>query len=168
LGVKGDGLRSNQATVPRHPVALGVTLIDASDFIGEEQQMDTTGSLEGLTALVTSATSGMGRAAAQEFGRLGAEVVVHGRATKATLPSLTRTWAAEFSPAGVRVNADATGPVYTPIQSADEAEAISASTVVHRAAEPQEIANVIAMLASPNPTYITGTIVTADRGRAAV
>ena len=35
--------------------------------------------LEGISALVTGATSGIGRAAAEELGRHGAEVVVHGR-----------------------------------------------------------------------------------------
>src|ERR1700726_5229583 len=35
--------------------------------------------LEGLSALVTGATSGIGKAAAQKLGRHGAEVVVHGR-----------------------------------------------------------------------------------------
>ena len=35
--------------------------------------------LEGLSALVTGATSGIGRAAAEELGRRGAEIIVHGR-----------------------------------------------------------------------------------------
>jgi NAD(P)-dependent dehydrogenase (short-subunit alcohol dehydrogenase family) len=35
--------------------------------------------LEGLSALVTGATSGIGKAAAEELGRRGAEIVVHGR-----------------------------------------------------------------------------------------
>ena len=35
--------------------------------------------LDGLSALVTGASSGIGRAAAQELGRHGVEVVVHGR-----------------------------------------------------------------------------------------
>src|ERR1700677_1347113 len=35
--------------------------------------------LEGISALVTGATSGIGRAAAEELGRHGAEIVVHGR-----------------------------------------------------------------------------------------
>jgi NAD(P)-dependent dehydrogenase (short-subunit alcohol dehydrogenase family) len=41
--------------------------------------MNDQGDLEGLSALVTGATSGIGRAAAEELGRRGAEVVVHGR-----------------------------------------------------------------------------------------
>jgi NAD(P)-dependent dehydrogenase (short-subunit alcohol dehydrogenase family) len=35
--------------------------------------------LDGLRALVTGATSGIGQAAAEELGRRGAEIVVHGR-----------------------------------------------------------------------------------------
>ena len=39
--------------------------------------MDEQRDLEGLTALVTGATSGIGRAAAEELGRHGAKVIVH-------------------------------------------------------------------------------------------
>ena len=41
--------------------------------------MDEQRDLEGLSALVTGATSGIGKAAAEELGRHGAEIVVHGR-----------------------------------------------------------------------------------------
>ena len=41
--------------------------------------MDAQRDLEGLSALVTGATSGIGQAAAEELGRRGAEVIVHGR-----------------------------------------------------------------------------------------
>jgi NAD(P)-dependent dehydrogenase (short-subunit alcohol dehydrogenase family) len=87
--------------------------------------------------------------------------------TKAALAAMTRSWAAEFSPRGVRVNAVAPGPVYT---AADPAriEALGATTLLGRAARADEIAQVIAFLASPASAYLTGTTVAADGGRAAI
>lgn len=41
--------------------------------------MNSNGTLNGLTGLVTGATSGIGRSIAEELGRQGAEVIVHGR-----------------------------------------------------------------------------------------
>ena len=238
--------------------------------------------LEGLSALVTGATSGIGKAAAEELGRHGAEIVVHGRdatrgsevagaitaeggkarfvaadltdpaqvdhlvdqagavdvlvnnagfswfgptaeldvvtfdrlfaanvragyflvaalapkmaargsgsiislgsmagqiglaggaaysATKATLAAMTRSWAAEFSPSGVRVNAIAAGPVLTNGAAPAGIEALGATTLLARAAQPGEIASVIAFLASPQASYITGAVIAADGGRAAI
>jgi NAD(P)-dependent dehydrogenase (short-subunit alcohol dehydrogenase family) len=87
--------------------------------------------------------------------------------TKATLTAMTRAWAAEFSPRGVRVNAVAPGPVYT---AADPAriEALGATTLLGRAAQADEIAQVITFLASPASAYLTGTTVAADGGRTAI
>jgi NAD(P)-dependent dehydrogenase (short-subunit alcohol dehydrogenase family) len=72
-------------------------------------------------------------------------------ATKATLASMTRSWAAEFSPAGVRVNAIAAGPVLTAGAAPERIKALGATTLLSRAAQPGEIAEVIAFLASPRP-----------------
>src|SRR5947208_4154652 len=47
--------------------------------IFEDIDMNGQRDLEGLSALVTGATSGIGKAVAEELGRHGAEVVVHGR-----------------------------------------------------------------------------------------
>jgi NAD(P)-dependent dehydrogenase (short-subunit alcohol dehydrogenase family) len=88
--------------------------------------------------------------------------------TKGALASMTRSWAAEFSPAGVRVNTVVSGPVYTPIQSAEQSEAVGATTIMARPAQPDEIASVIVFLASPKASYITGAIIAADGGRTAI
>ncbi|MEA2534392.1 MAG: hypothetical protein QOJ93_2203 [Actinomycetota bacterium] len=89
-------------------------------------------------------------------------------ATKATLASMTRSWAAEFSPAGVRVNAVAAGPVLTDVQRAARTEALAATTLLARPAQPGEIADVIAFLASPKASYVTGAVIAADGGRTAI
>jgi NAD(P)-dependent dehydrogenase (short-subunit alcohol dehydrogenase family) len=89
-------------------------------------------------------------------------------ATKATLASMTRSWAAEFGPGGVRVNAVAAGPVFTGGASPDRIEALGATTLLGRPAQPGEIAEVVAFLAGPRASYITGAVVAADGGRTAV
>src|SRR3984957_4209944 len=89
-------------------------------------------------------------------------------ATKATLTAMTRSWAAEFSPAGVRVNAVAAGPVRTPGAAPERIEALGATTLLSRAAQPAEIAEVIAFLASPRASYVTGAVIAADGGRTAI
>jgi NAD(P)-dependent dehydrogenase (short-subunit alcohol dehydrogenase family) len=90
-------------------------------------------------------------------------------ATKASLEAMTRAWAAEYSASGVRVNAIAPGPVYTASPSGrDFITAIGDTTLMRRASEPEEIAEVIAFLASPRASYITGATVAADGGRTAI
>jgi NAD(P)-dependent dehydrogenase (short-subunit alcohol dehydrogenase family) len=90
-------------------------------------------------------------------------------ATKASLEAMTRAWAAEYSASGVRVNAIAPGPVYTPSPSGPEfITALGETTPMRRASQPEEIAEVVAFLASPRASYVTGTTVAADGGRRAV
>lgn len=89
-------------------------------------------------------------------------------ATKGALSSMTRAWAAEFSPSGVRVNAIAPGPVFTEGARPERTEALGATTLLNRAANVDEIAEVVGFLASPSASYITGAIVAADGGRTAI
>jgi NAD(P)-dependent dehydrogenase (short-subunit alcohol dehydrogenase family) len=87
-------------------------------------------------------------------------------ATKAALASLARSWATEYGPAGVRVNAVSPGPVYTNAAERERFDALGETTVLGRAAEPQELAEVIGFLASPRASYITGDNIAVDGGRA--
>src|SRR3989454_8303505 len=90
-------------------------------------------------------------------------------ATKASLEAMTRAWAAEYSASGVRVNAIAPGPVYTPSPSGPEfITALGQTTPMQRAAQPEEVAEVVAFLASPQASYITGATVAVDGGRRAI
>jgi NAD(P)-dependent dehydrogenase (short-subunit alcohol dehydrogenase family) len=101
---------------------------------------------------------------AGQIGRSGGAAY---SATKAALASLTRTWAAEFSPSGVRVNTVAPGPVRTEAVPPDRIEALGATTVLGRPAFPGEIAPLAVFLASPSASYVTGALYAVDGGSAA-
>jgi NAD(P)-dependent dehydrogenase (short-subunit alcohol dehydrogenase family) len=62
----------------------------------------------------------------------------------------------------------ASGPGYTPIQPSEITEAVGATTIMARAAQPDEIASLIVFLASPKASYITGAVIAADGGRTAI
>lgn len=89
-------------------------------------------------------------------------------ATKAAQAALARAWAAEFSPSGVRVNAVAPGPVFTGGATPDRTEKLGGTTLLNRAAQAEEIAEVVAFLASPKASYITGATIAVDGGRTAI
>lgn len=89
-------------------------------------------------------------------------------ATKAAMASLTRSWAAEFSPLGVRVNAVAPGPVFANANGSERIEALAKTTLLGRGAQVDEIAEVIAFLASDKSSYMTGSLIAADGGRTAI
>ena len=101
-------------------------------------------------------------------GRLGLAGGAAYGATKAALASFTQAWAAEHSPRGIRVNAVAPGPIYARPEARELFDSLGAATAMKRAADPPEIAEVVAFLASPRASYMTGAIVAVDGGRTAI
>lgn len=92
-------------------------------------------------------------------------------ATKAAIESLTRTWAAELAASNVRVNAVLPGPMTTSKVVAamgPDLGGMGLTTALKRTADPAEVAQVIAFIASDQASYVTGAVVAADGGRTAI
>jgi 3-oxoacyl-[acyl-carrier protein] reductase len=100
------------------------------------------------------------------LGRAGASAY---SATKGAILSLTRSWARELAP-DILVNAVAPGPVDTPLLGWDamnaEQRALETLNPLGRIGRPEEIAAVIAFLASDRASFITGQCLSADGGAA--
>ena len=92
-------------------------------------------------------------------------------ASKAAVESLSRTWAAEFGPRGVRVNSVAPGPTKTEGVEAEWGETneeLGRALPLGRTADPAEIARAVLFLASPSSSFITGSTLHADGGGCAI
>ncbi|GAA5017675.1 SDR family oxidoreductase [Actinopolymorpha pittospori] len=89
-------------------------------------------------------------------------------ASKAGLELMTKIWADEFGPSGVRVNAVAAGPTHTPGTAGGVADALTGAITLGRAAEAEEIARVIVFLTTPSASYVNGSVVQVHGGLRAV
>ncbi|HEV7974439.1 SDR family oxidoreductase [Amycolatopsis sp.] len=125
-----------------------------------------------LVAAFAPGMAAKGQGSIINIGSMAGELGLPGGAayggTKGALSSMTRAWAAEFSPQNVRVNLVAPGPVYTDGTDADFIKQLGTTTALDRGADPEEIAEVVGFLASPKASYVTGAILAADGGRTAI
>ena len=100
----------------------------------------------------------------------GSAGTVHSAAAKAGVMSMTQTLAVEWARHGIRVNALAPGPVESPgaakqlWNSPEVVERITSMVPLGRWGKPDEIANAVAFLISPQAGFITGETLTIDGG----
>ena len=90
--------------------------------------------------------------------------------SKAAINLLTKAWAAEYGPQGVRVNVVSPGPTRTEgtAEMGDALQQLAAQAPAGRPAAPEEIAEAIVFLASDRASFVQGAILPVDGGRTAV
>jgi NAD(P)-dependent dehydrogenase (short-subunit alcohol dehydrogenase family) len=86
--------------------------------------------------------------------------------SKAALHSLTKTWAAEFGPGGIRFNTLAPGLVRTEgtAGSHDRVEQLALNSPARRSGMPEEVASAAVYLASDESAYVHGAEIVIDGG----
>ncbi|PKW25504.1 glucose 1-dehydrogenase [Phycicoccus duodecadis] len=90
-------------------------------------------------------------------------------ASKAALTNLVVNLAQDLGPRGVRVNAVAPGPVWTPLipatMSPDKVEGFGSDTPLGRVGQPVEVAAAFVFLASEEASYVSGSVLGVTGGK---
>ena len=91
-------------------------------------------------------------------------------ATKAAITNFTRGLSQQLTPKGIRVNAVAPGPIWTPLQpsygqSQEKLVKFGKDTPLGRAGQPAELASVYVFLASQESSYVSGEVIGVTGGR---
>jgi NAD(P)-dependent dehydrogenase (short-subunit alcohol dehydrogenase family) len=126
-----------------------------------------------LTGLVAPAMVERGEGAIVNIGSItglrGAAGSAIYSANKAAIHSFTESWADEYGPSGVRVNAVAPGPIATERQMefADHVAPVLAKIPSRRASTPEEVAAAVVFLASDDAANVHGAVLSVDGGWAA-
>ncbi|GAA2984826.1 MULTISPECIES: SDR family NAD(P)-dependent oxidoreductase [Streptomyces] len=125
-----------------------------------------------LTAAIAPAMVRAGGGAVINLGswvaRLGIPVGTLYSSTKGAMETLTRAWAAEFGPQGVRVNAVSPGVIVTPAAEPHPGESMMKGTPAGGVGSPEAIAQAAVWLASDEAAFVHGTVVDVDGGRVGV
>jgi NAD(P)-dependent dehydrogenase (short-subunit alcohol dehydrogenase family) len=126
-----------------------------------------------LTGLLAPAMAERGKGAVVNIGSVaglrGASGSAVYSATKAVVHSLTRSWAAEYGPTGVRINAVAPGPIATEraLEFADHVAPVLERIPSRRMSTPDEVAASVVFLASDDSANVHGATLSVDGGWAA-
>jgi NAD(P)-dependent dehydrogenase (short-subunit alcohol dehydrogenase family) len=131
-----------------------------------------------LTTAIAPATVERGGGAIINLGswiaRLGIPVGSLYSSTKGAIETLTKAWAAEFGPGGVRVNAISPGVIRTPATGSSNggddhlAEAMMRGTPACASGTPDAVAHAAVYLASDEAAFVHGTVTDVDGGRVSV
>jgi NAD(P)-dependent dehydrogenase (short-subunit alcohol dehydrogenase family) len=126
-----------------------------------------------LTAALVPAMAEAGRGVVINLGSWGARMgIPTGTAyasTKGAMETLTRAWAAEFGPQGVRVNAISPGVTFDGAHPvADRAGPMMVTTPLGRLVSPEAVARAAVFLASDDATDVHGSVLDVDGGRSSV
>jgi NAD(P)-dependent dehydrogenase (short-subunit alcohol dehydrogenase family) len=164
-----DILVNNAARlIPPGPTAeTGADLIDAALAVNVKAVIL-------LTGLLAPDMAARGHGAIINIGSINGLVGMPGSAlysaTKAAVHSLTKSWAAEYGPAGVRVNTVAPGPTSTERTTAlaGRLAPLLGRAPARRASTPDEVARAVAFLASDEASAVHGATLSVDGGLSAV
>jgi NAD(P)-dependent dehydrogenase (short-subunit alcohol dehydrogenase family) len=131
-----------------------------------------------LTAAIAPAMAQAGSGTIINLGswiaRLGIPIASLYSSTKGAMETLTRAWAAEYGPAGVRVNAISPGVIRTPnpneADAAGEhpAEAMMRGTPAGGSGTPDAVAYAAVFLANDEAAFVHGAVIDVDGGRVGV
>ncbi|MFJ3490477.1 SDR family oxidoreductase [Leifsonia aquatica] len=97
------------------------------------------------------------------------EQLVDYATTKAAINAFTKALAQQLAPKGIRVNAVAPGPIWTPLQPSagqppEELPDFGSQTPIGRAGQPAELAPAYVFLASPESSYVIGETLSVNGG----